>query len=123
MKQCKRLAALLLCMVLLATMIPSASAYTVGDNVNVYLDLTALLSLPEHNLLAFPWMATKYCSSAENGNTLTTSGEWIYCCLLYTSGTSEALGQNIGAVSTALANSPGYSCKCRAPTPPPMECA
>ena len=79
MKQCKRLAALLLCMVLLATMIPSASAYTAGDNVNVYLDLTALLSLPEHNLLAFPWMATRYCTSAENGNTLTTSGDWIYC--------------------------------------------
>ncbi len=83
MKQCKRLAALLLCMVLLATMIPSASAYTAGDNVNVYLDLTALLSLPEHHLLAFPWMATKYCSSAENGNTLTTSGEWIYCIDYY----------------------------------------
>ena len=83
MKQCKRLAALLLCLVLLATMIPSASAYTAGDNVNVYLDLTALLSLPEHNLLAFPWMATKYCSSAENGNTLTTSGEWIYCIDYY----------------------------------------
>ena len=83
MKQCKRLAALLLCMVLLATMIPSASAYTAGDNVNVYLDLTALLSLPEHNLLAFPWMATKYCTSAENGNTLTTSGEWIYCIDYY----------------------------------------
>ena len=83
MKQCKRLAALLLCMVLLATMIPSASAYTAGDNVNVYLDLTALLSLPEHNLLAFPWMATKYCSSAENGNTLTTSGDWIYCIDYY----------------------------------------
>ena len=83
MKQCKRLAALLLCMVLLATMIPSASAYTAGDNVNVYLDLTALLSLPEHNLLAFPWMATRYCSSAENGNTLTTSGDWIYCIDYY----------------------------------------
>ena len=83
MKQCKRLAALLLCLVLLATMIPSASAYTAGDNVNVYLDLTALLSLPEHNLLAFPWMATKYCSSAENGNTLTTSGDWIYCIDYY----------------------------------------
>lgn len=83
MKQCKRLAALLLCLVLLATMIPSASAYTAGDNVNVYLDLTALLSLPEHNLLAFPWMATRYCSSAENGNTLTTSGEWIYCIDYY----------------------------------------
>ena len=83
MKQCKRLAALLLCMVLLATMIPSASAYTAGDNVNVYLDLTALLSLPEHHLLAFPWMATKYCSSAENGNTLTTSGDWIYCIDYY----------------------------------------
>ena len=83
MKQCKRLAALLLCMVLLATMIPSASAYTAGDNVNVYLDLTALLSLPEHNLLAFPWMATKYCTSAENGNTLTTSGDWIYCIDYY----------------------------------------
>ena len=83
MKQCKRLAALLLCMVLLATMIPSASAYTAGDNVNVYLDLTSLLSLPEHNLLAFPWMATKYCSSAENGNTLTTSGDWIYCIDYY----------------------------------------
>ena len=83
MKQCKRLAALLLCLVLLATMIPSASAYTAGDNVNVYLDLTALLSLPEHHLLAFPWMATKYCSSAENGNTLTTSGDWIYCIDYY----------------------------------------
>ena len=83
MKQCKRLAALLLCLVLLATMIPSASAYTAGDNVNVYLDLTALLSLPEHNLLAFPWMATRYCTSAENGNTLTTSGEWIYCIDYY----------------------------------------
>ena len=83
MKQCKRLAALLLCMVLLATMIPSASAYSAGDNVNVYLDLTALLSLPEHNLLAFPWMATKYCTSAENGNTLTTSGDWIYCIDYY----------------------------------------
>ena len=83
MKQCKRLAALLLCMVLLATMIPSASAYTAGDNVNVYLDLTALLSLPEHNLLAFPWMATRYCTSAENGNTLTTSGDWIYCIDYY----------------------------------------
>ena len=83
MKQCKRLAALLLCLVLLATMIPSASAYTAGDNVNVYLDLTSLLSLPEHNLLAFPWMATKYCSSAENGNTLTTSGDWIYCIDYY----------------------------------------
>ena len=83
MKQYKRLAALLLCLVLLATMIPSASAYSAGDNVNVYLDLTALLSLPEHNLLAFPWMATKYCSSAENGNTLTTSGDWIYCIDYY----------------------------------------
>ena len=83
MKQCKRLAALLLCLVLLATMIPFASAYTAGDNVNVYLDLTALLSLPEHHLLAFPWMATKYCSSAENGNTLTTSGDWIYCIDYY----------------------------------------
>ena len=83
MKQCKRLAALLLCLVLLATMIPSASAYTAGDNVNVYLDLTALLSLPERHLLAFPWMATKYCSSAENGNTLTTSGDWIYCIDYY----------------------------------------
>ena len=83
MKQCKRLAALLLCLVLLATMIPSANAYTAGDNVNVYLDLTALLSLPEHNLLAFPWMATRYCTSAENGNTLTTSGDWIYCIDYY----------------------------------------
>ena len=83
MKQCKRLAALLLCMVLLATMIPSASAYSAGDSVNVYLDLTALLSLPEHNLLAFPWMATRYCTSAENGNTLTTSGDWIYCIDYY----------------------------------------
>ena len=94
MKQCKRLAALLLCMVLLATMIPSASAYTAGDNVNVYLDLTSLLSLPEHNLLAFPWMATKYCSSAENGNTLTTSGDWIYCIDYYNKAQQGVVSSN-----------------------------
>lgn len=102
MKQCKRLAALLLCMVLLATMIPSASAYTVGDNVNVYLDLTALLSLPEHNLLAFPWMATKYCSSAENGNTLTTSGEWIYCIDYYNKAQQGVVSSN----ATGLTDTP-----------------
>ena len=94
MKQCKRLAALLLCMVLLATMIPSASAYTAGDNVNVYLDLTALLSLPEHNLLAFPWMATRYCTSAENGNTLTTSGDWIYCIDYYNKAQQGVVSSN-----------------------------
>ena len=98
MKQCKRLAALLLCMVLLATMIPSASAYTAGDNVNVYLDLTALLSLPEHNLLAFPWMATRYCTSAENGNTLTTSGDWIYCIDYY----NKAQQGVVSSTATAL---------------------
>ena len=102
MKQCKRLAALLLCMVLLATMIPSASAYTAGDNVNVYLDLTALLSLPEHHLLAFPWMATKYCSSAENGNTLTTSGEWIYCIDYYNKAQQGVVSSN----ATNLTNTP-----------------
>ena len=100
MKQCKRLAALLLCMVLLATMIPSASAYTAGDNVNVYLDLTALLSLPEHHLLAFPWMATKYCSSAENGNTLTTSGDWIYCIDYYNKAQQGVVTSN----ATSLTN-------------------
>ena len=105
MKQCKRLAALLLCMVLLATMIPSASAYTVGDNVNVYLDLTALLSLPEHNLLAFPWMATKYCSSAENGNTLTTSGEWIYCIDYY----NKAQQGVVTSAATVLVDTPYWA--------------
>ena len=94
MKQCKRLAALLLCMVLLATMMPSASAYTAGDNVNVYLDLTSLLSLPEHNLLAFPWMATRYCTSAENGNTLTTSGDWIYCIDYYNKAQQGVVSSN-----------------------------
>ena len=102
MKQCKRLAALLLCMVLLATMMPSASAYTAGDNVNVYLDLTSLLSLPEHHLLAFPWMATKYCSSAENGNTLTTSGEWIYCIDYYNKAQQGVVSSN----ATNLTNTP-----------------
>ena len=102
MKQCKRLAALLLCMVLLATMIPSASAYSAGDNVNVYLDLTALLSLPEHNLLAFPWMATKYCTSAENGNTLTTSGDWIYCIDYYNKAQQGVVSSN----ATNLTNTP-----------------
>ena len=105
MKQCKRLAALLLCMVLLATMIPSASAYTAGDNVNVYLDLTALLSLPEHNLLAFPWMATKYCSSAENGNTLTTSGEWIYCIDYY----NKAQQGVVTSAATVLVDTPYWA--------------
>ena len=81
----KRLLALVLAVALLLSVSLTASAKTYydGDSVPIYLDFTTLVNLEERDAYGFPWMATEYCVTAENGSTLTTSGDWLYCIDYY----------------------------------------
>ena len=79
----KRLLALVLAVALLLSMSLTASAktYYAGDSVPIYLDFTTLVNLEERDAYGFPWMATEYCTVS--GDTLVTSGDWLYCIDYY----------------------------------------
>lgn len=59
------------------------SGFVTGDKVPIYLDFCILFKLYERDAKGFPWMSTQYVSVAEGGNTLVTSGDWIYCIDYY----------------------------------------
>ena len=103
----KRLLALLLLFVMLFSLCATVSAAvcTAGDSVPIYLDFCTIFKLKERDAAGFPWMATKYCYAAENGNTITTSGDWLYC-IDYHNLAQQGL---VNSTATALKNTPQWT--------------
>lgn len=96
------LAALLLLSLMMTV---SAATYTTGDNVPIYQDFCTIFKLKERDAAGFPWMATKYCCAAENGNTIQTDGDWLYCIDYY----EHAKHGLVNAKATALDETPQWT--------------
>lgn len=96
------LAALLLLSLMMTV---SAATYTTGDNVPIYQDFCTIFKLKERDAAGFPWMATKYCRAAENGNTIQTDGDWLYCIDYY----EHAKHGLVSAKATALDETPQWA--------------
>ena len=77
----RRVAALLLAVLLLLGMTLSASAatYEAGDNIRVYHDFALAFKLKERNAEGFPWMATGYLVVSGNTLVLPSGASWVYC--------------------------------------------
>lgn len=99
-KTIKQLSAvcLLLAVFLCAAAPVSAADYVTGDQVPIYMDFCILFKLKERDAAGFPWMATKYCYTIENGASLATDGDWLYCIDYY----GHAQQGKVNATATAL---------------------
>lgn len=99
--------ALALALLLLVGTVPFASAatYRAGDGIPVYLDFAPLFQLKERNAEGFPWMATEYCYSIENGNSITTNGDWLYCIDYY----NHAQQGLVNSTATSLDQTPQWN--------------
>lgn len=99
-KTIKRLSVvcLLLAVFLCAAAPVSAADYVTGDQVPIYMDFCILFKLKERDAAGFPWMATKYCYTIENGASLATDGDWLYCIDYY----GHAQQGMVNATATAL---------------------